>query len=97
MDISGKWIATAKTPFGPETYFLDLRHDAECRASHERGEVPFDGIVAGEDGSFSARIPVKIPMTTDVWLTGALTDESNMAGVIQIGEFALCEFTAVRE
>lgn len=84
---SGSWLADVDTPFGVETYELNVNQDGSIKIGSNRGsvDVPPGNVVFGECGeTLQATFDIDAPMITTVQID---FDSKHLAGAVVIGEF----------
>jgi hypothetical protein len=88
------WVLDVETPFGEERYFLEIGESGEGKIKHPKGEVSFAGATVTPE-SFHIVANTEIPMTTTIGLFANINDDI-LHGIVQIGNFAMCNFSGKR-
>lgn len=98
MSIFGKWEIVVSTPFGNEDFAMELFENLSGVFSHYKGFVNFKDARISDDGKeLSIFANTDIPISTTISINAQIENSTNMRGVVQIGEYALCNFSALKE
>lgn len=98
MSLFGKWGIVVSTPFGNEDFAMELFEDFSGVLSHYKGFINFENAQVSSDGKkLSVFANTDIPISTTVSINAHSDDFMNMTGIVQIGEYALCNFSAHKE
>lgn len=98
MSLFGKWGIVVSTPFGNEDFVMELFEDLSGVLSHYKGFINFENAKVSNDGKeLNIFANTDIPISTTVSINAQSDNFVNMNGVVQIGEYALCNFSARKE
>jgi hypothetical protein len=97
MSIDGTWKLTFETPIGTQETTLEAKAVGGAltgtQSSRDESQAIHDGVVNGQEASWSLAVTSPVPITLDFKGT---VDGDAMSGSVKLGMFGETRFTGVR-